>query len=61
MRPDGFIVGELHGAEALNVPQAMNAGHDGSLTAVHTKTPQGAVSRLEMTVAPARRQQGPMK
>jgi pilus assembly protein CpaF len=48
MRPDRLIVGEVRGGEALDLLQAMNTGHDGSLTTVHSNTPAGALRRLEM-------------
>ena len=48
MRPDRLIVGEVRGGEALDLLQAMNTGHDGSLTTVHANTPGGALRRLEM-------------
>ncbi len=48
MRPDRLIVGEVRGGEALDLLQAMNTGHDGSLTTVHANTPSGALRRLEM-------------
>jgi pilus assembly protein CpaF len=47
MRPDRIIVGECRGAEALDMLQAMNTGHEGSLTTVHANTPHDAFSRLE--------------
>jgi pilus assembly protein CpaF len=47
MRPDRIVVGECRGGEALDMLQAMNTGHDGSLTTVHANTPRDAVSRLE--------------
>jgi pilus assembly protein CpaF len=47
MRPDRIIVGEVRGEEALDMLQAMNTGHDGSLTTIHANTPRDAVSRLE--------------
>jgi pilus assembly protein CpaF len=50
MRPDRIIVGEVRGAETLDMLQAMNTGHDGSLTTVHANTPRDAVHRLEMLV-----------
>ncbi len=50
MRPDRIIVGECRGAEALDMLQAMNTGHDGSLTTVHANSPRDAVSRLETMV-----------
>jgi pilus assembly protein CpaF len=50
MRPDRIIVGEVRGAETLDMLQAMNTGHEGSLTTVHANTPRDAVHRLEMLV-----------
>lgn len=50
MRPDRIIVGECRGAEALDMLQAMNTGHDGSLTTCHANSPRDAVSRLENMV-----------
>jgi len=50
MRPDRIVVGECRGAEALDMLQAMNTGHDGSLTTLHANTPRDALSRLEMLV-----------
>jgi len=50
MRPDRIIVGEVRGAEALDMLQAMNTGHDGSLTTVHANAPRDALSRLETMV-----------
>jgi pilus assembly protein CpaF len=50
MRPDRIIVGEVRGDEALDMLQAMNTGHDGSLTTVHANTPRDAISRLEVMV-----------
>lgn len=47
MRPDRIVVGECRGAEALDMLQAMNTGHEGSLTTVHANSPRDAVSRLE--------------
>jgi pilus assembly protein CpaF len=47
MRPDRIVVGECRGAEALDMLQAMNTGHDGSLTTLHANTPRDALSRLE--------------
>src|SRR6202171_1883491 len=46
MRPDRIVVGEVRGEEALDMLQAMNTGHDGSLTTIHANTPRDAVSRL---------------
>ena len=50
MRPDRIIVGECRGGEALDMLQAMNTGHDGSLTTLHANTPRDAISRLETMV-----------
>ncbi len=47
MRPDRIIVGEVRGEEALDMLQAMNTGHDGSITTVHANTPRDALSRIE--------------
>ncbi|MEG2414727.1 MAG: CpaF family protein, partial [Kiritimatiellia bacterium] len=47
MRPDRIVVGECRGGEALDMLQAMNTGHDGSLTTVHANTPRDTVARLE--------------
>ena len=47
MRPDRIIVGEVRGGEALDMLQAMNTGHEGSLTTVHANSPIDALSRLE--------------
>lgn len=47
MRPDRIVVGEVRGGEALDMLQAMNTGHDGSLTTVHANTPRDTLSRLE--------------
>jgi pilus assembly protein CpaF len=51
MRPDRIVVGECRAGEALDMLQAMNTGHDGSLTTVHANTPRDALSRLETMVA----------
>src|SRR5579862_4838903 len=51
MRPDRIIVGEVRSEEALDMLQAMNTGHDGSLTTIHANNPREAVSRLETMVA----------
>ncbi len=53
MRPDRIVVGEVRGEEALDMLQAMNTGHDGSLTTIHANTPRDALSRLETMVAMA--------
>ncbi len=51
MRPDRIIVGEVRGAEVLDMLQAMNTGHDGSLTTIHANTPRDALMRMETLVA----------
>ncbi|WP_435100885.1 CpaF family protein [Arhodomonas sp. AD133] len=51
MRPDRIIVGEVRGAEALDMLQAMNTGHDGSLTTIHANMPRDALTRIESMVA----------
>src|SRR5712692_5727718 len=53
MRPDRIVVGEVRGEEALDMLQAMNTGHDGSLTTVHANAPRDALGRLETMVAMA--------
>jgi len=50
MRPDRIVVGEVRGGEALDMLQAMNTGHDGSLTTVHSNSPRDTISRLETLV-----------
>jgi pilus assembly protein CpaF len=50
MRPDRIIVGEVRGPETLDMLQAMNTGHEGSLTTIHANTPRDALHRLEMLV-----------
>jgi len=50
MRPDRIIVGEVRGAEAFDMMQAMNTGHEGSLTTVHANSPRDALSRIENMV-----------
>jgi pilus assembly protein CpaF len=50
MRPDRIVVGECRGGEALDMLQAMNTGHDGSLTTIHANTPQDTMNRLETLV-----------
>jgi pilus assembly protein CpaF len=50
MRPDRIIVGEVRGAETLDMLQAMNTGHDGSLTTIHANSPRDALRRIEMLV-----------
>jgi pilus assembly protein CpaF len=51
MRPDRIIVGEVRGAEAFDMLQAMNTGHDGSLTTIHANSPRDALSRVENMVS----------
>jgi pilus assembly protein CpaF len=51
MRPERIIIGEVRGAEALDMLQAMNTGHDGSLTTIHANTPRDALSRIENMVS----------
>jgi pilus assembly protein CpaF len=58
MRPDRIIVGEVRGEEALDMLQAMNTGHDGSLTTIHANTPRDAVGRLEVMVGMANANMG---
>ena len=53
MRPDRIIVGECRGDEALDMLQAMNTGHDGSMTTVHANSPRDAIARLEVMVTMA--------
>jgi pilus assembly protein CpaF len=53
MRPDRIIVGEVRGGEAFDMLQAMNTGHDGSMTTVHANTPRDALSRLEQMIGMA--------
>ena len=50
MRPDRIVVGECRGGEALDMLQAMNTGHDGSLTTIHANSPRDTLSRLETLV-----------
>lgn len=50
MRPDRIVVGEVRGGEAMDMLQAMNTGHDGSLTTIHANTPRDALSRIETMV-----------
>ena len=58
MRPDRIIVGEVRGEEALDMLQAMNTGHDGSLTTIHANNPRDAVARLEVMVGMANANMG---
>ncbi|HEX4274333.1 MAG TPA: CpaF family protein [Bryobacteraceae bacterium] len=58
MRPDRIIVGEVRSEEALDMLQAMNTGHDGSLTTIHSNTPRDAVGRLEVLVGMANANMG---
>jgi pilus assembly protein CpaF len=58
MRPDRIIIGECRGAETLDMVQAMNTGHEGSMTTVHANTPRDALSRLETMISMAGRLQG---
>src|SRR5580700_8986318 len=58
MRPDRIIVGEVRSEEALDMLQAMNTGHDGSLTTIHSNTPRDAVGRLEVMVGMANANMG---
>src|SRR6202046_2835433 len=53
MRPDRIIVGECRGPEALDMLQAMNTGHDGSMTTIHANDTRDAISRLEMMIGMA--------
>ena len=50
MRPDRIVVGECRGGEAIDMLQAMNTGHDGSLTTIHANNPRDSISRLEVLV-----------
>jgi pilus assembly protein CpaF len=50
MRPERIVVGEVRGGEALDMLQAMNTGHDGSLTTLHANSPRDAITRLETTI-----------
>lgn len=51
MRPDRVIIGECRGAEALDMLQAMNTGHEGSMTTIHANTPRDAISRIETMIS----------
>jgi pilus assembly protein CpaF len=53
MRPDRIVIGEVRGAEAVDMMQAMNTGHEGSLTTIHANNPRDAISRLENMVSMA--------
>jgi pilus assembly protein CpaF len=50
MRPERIVVGECRGGEALDMLQAMNTGHDGSMTTIHSNSPRDCISRLETLV-----------
>ena len=50
MRPDRIVIGEIRGGEAIDMLQAMNTGHDGSLTTIHANTPRDALARLETMI-----------
>ena len=50
MRPDRIVIGEVRGEEALDMLQAMNTGHDGSMTTIHANNPRDAISRLEVMI-----------
>ncbi len=50
MRPDRIVIGECRGSEALDMLQAMNTGHDGSLTTIHSNSPRDCIARLETLV-----------
>jgi pilus assembly protein CpaF len=58
MRPDRIVVGEVRGEEALDMLQAMNTGHDGSLTTLHCNSPRDAIGRLEVMVGMANANMG---
>jgi pilus assembly protein CpaF len=53
MRPDRIVIGEVRGGEAVDMMQAMNTGHEGSLTTIHANTPRDAIARLENMVSMA--------
>ena len=53
MRPDRIIIGECRGEEAFDMLQAMNTGHEGSMTTVHANSPRDAIKRLEQMVSMA--------
>ena len=50
MRPDRIVIGEVRGGEAIDMLQAMNTGHDGSLTTIHANTPRDALARVETMI-----------
>jgi pilus assembly protein CpaF len=58
MRPDRIVVGEVRSEEALDMLQAMNTGHDGSLTTIHANSPRDAIGRLEVMVGMANANMG---
>ncbi len=60
MRPDRIVVGEVRGEETLDMLQAMNTGHDGSLTTIHANSPRDAVSRMEVMVSLANSNMQPL-
>ena len=53
MRPDRIVIGEVRGGEAIDMLQAMNTGHEGSMTTIHANSPGDALKRLEQMVAMA--------
>jgi Flp pilus assembly CpaF family ATPase len=53
MRPDRIVIGECRGGEALDMLQAMNTGHEGSLTTIHANTPRDGLGRLEVMSRPS--------
>ena len=53
MRPERIIIGECRGAETLDMLQAMNTGHEGSLTTIHANTPRDALARMETMISMA--------
>ncbi|MCC7341652.1 MAG: CpaF family protein, partial [Bryobacterales bacterium] len=58
MRPDRIVVGEVRGEEALDMLQAMNTGHDGSLTTIHANNPRDGIGRMEVMVGMANANMG---
>ena len=55
MRPNRIVIGEVRGEEALDMLQAMNTGHDGSLTTIHANSPRDALTRMETMAMMARK------